>query len=335
MERRQALLGWARQFGEVPEQALVPASSDASFRRYFRLTTPDGSRMLMDAPPDQEDCRPFVHLAERFRQAGVHVPEILAWDEAQGFMMLSDFGDRHYLEALHCANDRAGLAQRLMGEAFDTLLRIQAMPSTPVDSRYDRAILRREVDLFPEWHIQRQLALPWGEEAQGLWEATLRPLFEVIEKQAYVWVHRDYHSRNLMVTEPNPGVLDFQDALVGPVSYDAVSLLKDAYIEWDEAQVIDWLVRYWEKARRAGIPVPQDFGVFYRDFEWMGVQRHLKVVGIFSRLALRDGKTGYLADIPRVAGYLIKTCRRYRELQPLALWLESCWSVKSHAGYTF
>lgn len=333
--REQALLQWVRAQINWSGETLMPVSGDASFRRYYRIVTHEGSRIVMDAPPHQENCRPFVKMAARLQKAGVNVPQVLAWDEKQGFMLLTDFGDQSYLNAFQSVTDLRQISP-LMGAAFDTLIRLQRMDEEPDVPRYERSLLCREVDLFPVWYVQGHLAREWSVDDQALWRKTvLDVLLPAIEQQPFVWVHRDYHSRNLMVTTPNPGVLDFQDALMGPVTYDAVSLLKDAYVEWQEEQVIDWLVRYWEKARQAGIPVTADFGAFFRDFEWMGVQRHLKVIGIFARLARRDGKTAYLQDVPRVAGYLLKTCRRYRELQPLALWLEQCWTVEQQTGYTF
>ncbi len=334
-DRKAALTRWAVQRMGLSGGELVPASSDASFRRYFRLHTSSGSRIFMDAPPDKEDCRPFVAMAERLKKAGVHVPEVLAWDEAQGFMMLTDMGDCSYLQAFQGAASDGQKVHQMMEDAFAMLLRIQGMTSDAEAPCYDRERLQQEVELFPAWHVRRQLGQDWLPADEALWRSVMDVLLGAIERQPRVWVHRDYHSRNLMMTSPNPGVLDFQDALLGPVTYDAVSLLKDAYIEWDEERVIDWLVRYWEKARRAGIPVPMDFGAFYRDFEWMGVQRHLKVIGIFARLALRDGKQGYLRDVPLVSRHLLKTCRRYRELQPLAVWLERCWAVDKQEGLTF
>lgn len=333
--REQALIQWVRAQINWSGETLTPVSGDASFRRYYRIVTHEGSRILMDAPPQQENCHPFVQMAARLQKAGVNVPQVLAWDEMQGFMLLTDFGDQSYLNAFQSVTDPCQISP-LMGAAFETLIRLQRMDEEPDAPRYERSLLCREVGLFPVCYVQGHLAREWSGDDQALWQKTvLDVLLPAIEQQPFVWVHRDYHSRNLMVTTPNPGVLDFQDALMGPVTYDAVSLLKDAYIDWDEEQIIDWLVRYWEKARQAGVPVAADFGAFFRDFEWMGVQRHLKVVGIFARLAHRDGKTGYLQDIPRVAGYLLKTCRRYRELQPLALWLEQCWTVEQQTGYTF
>jgi len=333
--RRQALHQWLTPYYPVPFEAIQPASSDASFRRYFRVMTPEGSRILMDAPPDKEDCRPFVRVSRLFSEAGVHVPRILAWEEKQGFMMLEDFGETSYLSALQAGAGQGPGADTLYGNALGALVQIQSASRDGVLPPYDRALLQREIDLFPEWYVQKHLGAVWTTQERVVFEAVVRGLLDAIEGQARVWVHRDYHTRNLMVANPDPGVLDFQDAVQGPVTYDAVSLLKDAYIDWEEAQVLDWLVRYWERARAAGIPVGEDFGAFYQDFEWMGVQRHLKVLGIFARLAQRDGKTGYLADMPRVEKYLVTACRRYKALQPLVPILERLWQTPSRTGYTF
>lgn len=297
---------------------LAPASADASFRRYFRASLPGGrSYVAMDAPPGQEDCRPYVRIAGLLRAAGVHAPEIHAEDQAQGFLLLEDLGRRTYLEAF-AGSDPAPL----YAAATDALLRWQLASRPGVLPEYDRPLLEREMQLFPDWYVERHLQrrLP---AADAL---VLRQAFELLLAnnlaQPRVYVHRDYHSRNLMISEPLPGVLDFQDAVHGPITYDLVSLLRDAYVRWDEERVLDWAIRYWEKARRAQLPVAADFADFYRDFEWMGVQRQLKVVGIFARLRHRDGKQRYLADIPLVLDYLLAACRRYRELHALALLLE-------------
>nr|WP_305775458.1 phosphotransferase [Ferrovum sp.] len=319
----------------MPFEAIRPASSDASFRRYFRVMTPEGSRILMDAPPDKEDCHSFVRVSRLFAEAGVHVPRILAWEEKLGFMMLEDFGETSYLSALQTGEGRGRGADTLYGNALGALVQIQRASRDGVLPLYDRTLLQREIDLFPEWYVQKHLGIVWTTQERATFGAVVQGLLEAIDGQARVWVHRDYHTRNLMVASPDPGVLDFQDAVQGPVTYDAVSLLKDAYIDWEETRVLDWLVRYWEQARAAGIPVGEDFGAFYQDFEWMGVQRHLKVLGIFARLAQRDGKTGYLADMPRVEKYLMMACRRYKALQPLVPILERLWQIPSRTGYTF
>jgi len=307
---------------QFPSQrcTLAPASADASFRRYFRARLADGrSFIVMDAPPDKEDCRPFVQVAELFAAAGAHVPAICAQDLQAGFLLLEDLGDATFLDALSGGQD----PQPLYAAAADTLVRIQRSSRPGVLPDYDRALLERELNLFPDWYLARELQREPGPADREVLRVAFEALLANNLAQPRVFVHRDYHSRNLMQCDPLPGVLDFQDAVYGPITYDLVSLLRDAYLSWDEAQVLDWAVRYWEKARAAGLPVPADFADFYRDFEWMGAQRQLKVVGIFARLCHRDGKQRYLADIPRVLGYLLATCRRYRELAPLARLLDS------------
>ena len=245
--------------------------------------------------------------------------------------LLTDLGDVTYLSVLNAEN-----AGALYNDALEALVSIQRSSRPGVLPDYDRVLLERELRLFPEWYITRHL----GVELNAQQAQTLDTVFEAILAnnlaQAQVFVHRDYHSRNLMVSEPNPGVLDFQDAVYGPVTYDLASLFKDAYICWDEEIMLDWVIRYWEKARRAGLPVNADFGAFYRDFEWMGVQRHLKVLGIFARLYHRDGKTGYLKDMPLVMAYLRSACARYRELEPLLQLLDTLQGqAPESVGYTF
>src|SRR5207249_854467 len=282
----------------------------------------------MDAPPDKENCAPFVHVAHLFAAAGVHVPTIHAQDLEQGFLLLSDLGDTTYLDALDEHN-----AGRLYEDALDALLRIQRASRPGSLPDYDRELLEKELRLFPDWYIARQLQ----RELDAAQLQTLEKAFSTILgnnlAQARVFVHRDYHSRNLMVCEPCPGILDFQDAVYGPVTYDLVSLLRDAYIAWDEERVIDWAIRYWEKARDAELPVARDFSDFYRDFEWMGVQRQLKVLGIFARLSFRDGKDGYLKDQPLVMSYLRRTCGRYRELAALGRLLEDRKSTRLNSSH--
>ncbi|MGQ0652364.1 MAG: aminoglycoside phosphotransferase family protein [Betaproteobacteria bacterium] len=289
---------------------LAPASADASFRRYFRATLADGStRIAMDAPPEREDCRPFVHVARLLREAGVHAPRVIAEDLAQGFLLLDDLGTRTYLEVLDAAN-----AGGLFADAVDALLRWQLATREGELPPYDEALLRREMNLFPEWYLSRH-------QRRAPDAAALEEVFGVLVRSALaqprVYVHRDYMPRNLMLSEPNPGVLDFQDAVLGPISYDVVSLFRDAFISWEEEKVLDWVVRYWEKAKRARLPVDADFGEFWRALEWMGLQRHLKVLGIFARINYRDGKPQYLADTPRFLRYARDVARRYRELAPL------------------
>jgi hypothetical protein len=307
------------QFPSLP-CTLAPASADASFRRYFRARLPDGrSFIVMDAPPGREDCRPFLRIAALFADAGAHVPAIHAQDLAAGFLLLEDLGDATYLDRLERGDDPAPL----YAAATDTLVRLQCASRPGVLPEYDRALLERELNLFPEWYVAKELRRTLAPQDEQVLRAAFEALLASNLAQPRVYVHRDYHSRNLMASDPLPGVLDFQDAVYGPITYDLVSLLRDAYVRREEDAVLDGAARYWEKARKAGLPVRADFGEFYRDFEWMGAQRQLKVVGIFARLAHRDGKSRYLADIPLVREYLLATCRRYRELAPLARLLET------------
>ncbi len=314
---------------------LEPASADASFRRYFRATLDGGeTRIIMDAPPEHEDCRPFLKVAALFRKAGVHVPEVFAQDLEQGFLLLSDLGSTMYLGVLD-----ENTAPALYRHANAALVDIQRASRPGVLPDYDRALLERELNLFPDWYVARHLDTVL-EPAQ---ETALRAVFERLLAnnlgQPKVFVHRDYHSRNLMLVEgdypANPGVIDFQDAVYGPVTYDLVSLYRDAYIAWDEERELDFVIRYWEMARAAGLPVDADFHAFYRDYEWMGAQRQIKVLGIFARLFHRDGKDGYLKDMPRVMAYLRRTCARYGELAPLARLIDQLENRQVHAGLTF
>jgi aminoglycoside/choline kinase family phosphotransferase len=313
-DRRSRLERWLCEVLRGAGFALTPASEDASFRRYFRATLDDGaSFVIMDAPPGKEDCRPFVHVARLLQDAGVHAPAVHAADLAAGFLLLSDLGTRTYLAQLD-----AGNADTLMRDATEALVRWQLATRANELPPYDEALLRREMNLFPEWYVGRhrgkQLTTA---QAQAL-EQVFATLVASALAQATVYVHRDYMPRNLMLSEPNPGVLDFQDAVIGPISYDMVSLLRDAFLSWEEERVLDWSVRYWEKARAARLPVPGEFAEFWRAFEWMGLQRHLKVLGIFARINYRDGKPKYLEDTPRFLRYARTVAERYRELAPLA-----------------
>jgi N-acetylmuramate 1-kinase len=301
-------------------RALAPASADASFRRYFRVRLDDGRTfVVMDAPPDKEDCRPFLRVRGLFAEAGAHVPAVHAHDLEAGFLLLEDLGDTTYLDAFARRED----PRPLYAAATDALVRIQQASRPGALPDYDRALLERELNLFPDWYVARELRRELAPAEREVLRAACEAVLANNLAQPRVFVHRDYHSRNLMLSEAPPGVLDFQDAVYGPITYDLVSLLRDAYVRWEEEQVIDWAARYWEKARKARLPVHADFGEFYRDFEWMGVQRQLKVVGIFARLAHRDGKLRYLDDIPLVRDYLLAACRRYGELAPLARLVEA------------
>lgn len=317
VDRRQQLQRWIEAQLNASPLVLEPASADASFRRYFRVRAAGRSLIVMDAPPELEDCRPFVHIAGLMAEAGVHVPRVIAQDLERGFLLLSDLGTKGYLQAL---ND--GSADDLFRDAIAALLRWQLASRPGALPPYDEALLARELGLFPEWYLQRHLGLTLNPAQQRALESVFALILGNNLAQPAVYVHRDYMPRNLMVCEPNPGVLDFQDAVYGPLTYDVVSLFKDAFVSWDEERVLDWTVRYWEQAKHAGLPVDGDFGGFYRDFEWMGLQRHLKVLGIFARLHYRDGKHGYLEDAPRFVGYVRAVAARYNALSPLLMLLD-------------
>lgn len=375
MQRQQQVTEWLRRQFPGEPFTLAPASADASFRRYFRAAFADGRTLIvMDAPPQHEDCRPFLHIAKLFEQAGTHVPHIHAQDLEQGFLLLSDLGNTTYLQAL--CGGHTGTARELYDAATDALVKIQLASRENELPSYDETLLLREMRLFPEWYIARHLGITLGEKQN----TTLKECFQRILRnnlaQPRVYVHRDYHSRNLMYIESplsnsldkttshstrlqataakslvipqagertnekgnfqtSPGILDFQDAVYGPITYDLASLFKDAYIRWEETEIMDWLIRYWEKARKAGLPVREDFGEFYRDYEWMGVQRHLKVLGIFARLYHRDGKEGYLKDMPLVMDYLRRASARYIDLKPLLNLLDELEPQEKQVGYTF
>jgi len=320
--RRDALERWLAPHLHGVSFTLTAASEDASFRRYWRATLGDGaSYVAMDAPPDKEDCRPFVRVARMLAEAGVHAPQVLAQDLEQGFLLLTDLGTRTYLAELNSDSGR-NEAARLFTDATDALLRWQLATRPGALPPYDEALLRREMGLFSDWYVGKHLKKSLSAEQQQTLEKIFALLVQSALAQPVVYVHRDYMPRNLMVCEPNPGVLDFQDAVLGPITYDMVSLTRDAFLSWEEARVLDWGARYWEKAKRAGLPVAADFAEFWRAFEWMGLQRHLKVLGIFARINYRDGKPKYLEDTPRFLGYAREVSRRYAALAPLARLLE-------------
>jgi hypothetical protein len=326
--RAAAFAAWFAALGPrhaIVDGSLRPASSDASFRRYLRTDVAGGgSLVVMDAPPPQEDVRPFVHVAGLIRAAGLHAPRVLEADVEHGFLLLDDLGRVLYLDALREAQE-AGDAQRcdrLMREALVALVVWQQRLPSDALPPYDDALLRRELALFPDWCVARECAATWNENETATWHTACDLLVRSALAQPTVAVHRDWMPRNLMVCEPNPGILDFQDAVRGPISYDVASLLRDAFISWDEEQELDWAIRYWESARKADLPVDADFGEFWRGLEWMGLQRHLKVLGIFSRLKHRDAKPAYSADLPRFFAYAHKVASRYSALRPLARLLE-------------
>jgi len=341
------------------------ASADASFRRYFRVDGTQGSRIIMDAPPDKEDCHPFVKVAQLMADAHLHVPQVLAWDEAKGFMLLSDLGAQTMMQVIN--RDDAWANQGLYLQAVDALIAWQTASRPNVLPPYDEALLRRELELFPDWYLARHR----GVTVEGEVRRTLDDAFKCIIERNLAWprvyVHRDFMPRNLMMVDVAPtlatacaalppegavspwggpaakrddvetrlGVLDFQDAVYGPITYDIASLMRDAFLSWDEDFCLDITIRYWDQARKAGLPVGDDFGEFYRGVEWMGLQRHLKVAGIFARLTLRDGKPQYLADTPRFIRYMRVTCERYRELKPLLRLIERVEGIEVANGYAF
>ena len=339
-QRQAAFANWLGSLASA--HALVPASlriasADASFRRYLRLDTLSGpSLIVMDAPPDKENCEPFVKVAKLMKLAGLNAPEVLAWDAPQGFMLLTDLGDQTMMSAIDTQSPQANHA--LYMQAVDALIDWQLSSKPAVLPLYDEALLNRELSLFPDWYLAQHRQL----NVQGKMRSTLDSTFKMLVARNLaspsVFVHRDFMPRNLMMPtgdEAALGILDFQDAVYGPVTYDIASLMRDAFLTWEEDFVLDVTIRYWEKARKAGLldfeDWHQDFGVFYRAVEWMGLQRHLKVAGIFARLTLRDGKEKYLADAPRFIAYIRSTAARYIELRPLLRLIEE---VEGHDGVT-
>ncbi len=316
------------------------ASADASFRRYLRVEGAGASRIIMDAPPDKENSEPFVRVAKLMEQAGLQVPQVLAWDQQHGFLLLSDLGRQTMMQAIDREHAQANLP--LYMQALDALIAWQLASRPGVLPAYDDALLNRELDLFPQWYLKQHKNI----EPDVQMQETLARSFAMIRQENLSWpsvyVHRDFMPRNLMMPPTSlaagsagaaMGVLDFQDAVYGPVTYDIASLMRDAFLSWEEEFVLDVTIRYWEKARTAGLPVGSDFGAFYRGVEWMGLQRHLKVAGIFARLTLRDGKPQYLADTPRFIQYIRATTARYVELRPLLRLIDKVEDIEQHSGY--
>ncbi len=316
---------------------LRPASADASFRRYFRIDSANKSFIIMDAPPDKEDSAPFVRIAKLLRLAGLLVPQILDWQTADGFMLLSDLGSKTMLDVL---DKQAGYEHTsstvssnlpLYDQALDALVAWQLASKPNMLPPYDEALLRRELQLFPDWYIAKHKGTLLDARQQAILDKAYSYIVANNLASPSVYVHRDYMPRNLMAPYPELlknatpaqmlGVLDFQDAVYGPITYDIASLMRDAFLSWEEDFVLDVTIRYWQKAKAAGLPMldewTDDFGTFYKAVEWMGLQRHLKILGIFARLTLRDGKPKYLADTPRFIAYVRATCNRYIELKPL------------------
>ena len=343
-QRQLACISWlealAQTHGLVPSSLRI-ASADASFRRYLRVDTQAGASLIvMDAPPDKENCEPFVKVAKLMQLAGLKAPEVLAWHEAQGFMLLTDLGDQTMMSAIDVKNPQANHA--LYMQAVDALIAWQLSSQSGVLPHYDEALLNRELSLFPDWYLAQHRQI----DVQGKMRNTLDSTFKMLVTRNLaspsVFVHRDFMPRNLMMptgSDAALGVLDFQDAVYGPVTYDVASLMRDAFLTWEEDFVLDVTIRYWEKARKAGLldfeDWHQDFGVFYRAVEWMGLQRHLKVAGIFARLTLRDGKEKYLADAPRFIAYIRSTAARYIELRPLLRLIEEVEGKDGVTGFAF
>jgi aminoglycoside/choline kinase family phosphotransferase len=312
MERQQQIRTWLAAVWPGRNFTLEPASADASFRRYFRITSSAETYIVMDAPPEQEDCRPFVKVAALMREAGVNAPDVLAQDLSQGFLLLTDLGRQTYLDVINDEN-----ADKLFREANTSLIKWQLASKPGVLPVYGETQIAQELALFPDWYIAQHVGATLTDKQRNTLQSVFAAIAQHAISQTKVYVHSDYMPRNLMISTPNPGVLDFQDAVYGPISYDIASLYRDAFISWEEERVLDGTIRYWENARNAGLPMPAHFGDFYRDVEWMGLQRHLRILGIFARLNYRDGKTMYLADTPRFVNYVRKTSERYGALRPL------------------
>lgn len=302
---------WAFRQLRLQAATFAPASADASFRRYFRIEDGARSWVVMDAPPEREDCTPFIRIAQLLLDAGLNGPQVLAQDLDRGFLLLSDLGRQTFLHAITADN-----ADTLMLAAIDALIRWQLASRPGVLPPYDAALLQRELALFPDWYVARHLQTTLSEAQSATLAQIDRLLIDSALAQPRVYVHRDYMPRNLMISTPNPGILDFQDAVEGPLSYDVVSLFKDAFLSWPAERVDGWRRVYTERARHVGLPLPDD-ATFARQFDWMGLQRHLKVIGIFARINYRDGKPHYLADVPRFIGYVREVAARYAELHPL------------------
>jgi aminoglycoside/choline kinase family phosphotransferase len=338
-DARLALLtDWLATLNLVDAGSRRPASSDASFRRYFRLDVLPELRdklgdtlVAMDAPPERENVPAFIHVDGLLCDAGVTVPAIVAQDVERGFLLLSDLGTTTYLNRLDADN-----APFMYSDAVEALLKFQLASQPGVLPEFDRAFVLRELNIFPEWYVARHLGITMTDQQKAQLDGVFETICANVLAQSQVYMHRDFHSRNLMYLEQgNPGVLDFQDAVFGPVTYDLASLLRDAYIQWDEELVLDWVVRYWQSAKKLGLPVNPDIDAFYRDFEFMGLQRHLKILGIFCRLNYRDSKSIYMGDLPTVMDYVRKTANRYKELKPLLRLLDTFEEKGPQVGYTF
>lgn len=357
--RLDQLIGWLASESSVQWVAIAAASEDASFRRYFRVTADSGdTAIVMDAPPERENVDHFLNVLWLLESGGINVPKLLASDVGQGFLLIGDLGGTTYLSALNALGvGDSATRNALFHDAIDALVRIQLIDPSNAKTKlgeYHARLLRREIDLFPDWYLAQHLKLELSDDEKNGLERVYAALIASALAQPTVLVHRDYMPRNLMVllpesqnmntefgksagvaTSKNPGVLDFQDAVTGPISYDIASLMRDAFISWEEPQVIDWTVHYWERAKKAGLPVRHDFSEFYREFEWMGLQRHLKVMGIFARINYRDGKPKYLSDAPRFVSYVRGVAQRYEAFAPLLRLFDRIENRGAQVGYTF
>ena len=349
--RQQHFSTWIRGLAATHQldlQSLQIASADASFRRYLRVQAACGanggslggslgsSLIIMDAPPNKENCEPFVRIARLMQHAGLLVPEVLEWNEALGFMLMTDLGHRTMMAEINTSQPQANLP--LYREAAERLIQWQLASQSGVLPAYDEALLLRELETFPEWYVGRHLGKVLTADQRSTLDEAFRRIIAHNLQWPSVYVHRDYMPRNLMVnvrTNAGMGILDFQDAVYGPITYDIASLVRDAFLTWEEEFVLEVTIRYWEKARKAGLPVGDDFGVFYQGVEWMGLQRHLKVAGVFARLTLRDGKPKYLADTPRFIQYIRSTCSRYMALKPLLRLVENLEGIAFQSAFAY
>jgi N-acetylmuramate 1-kinase len=348
--RLDQAIAWLERAAPGRWQSIGFASQDAGFRRYFRVTSANESAIVMDAPPDRENVSHFLNVLWLLEGGGVNVPRLYASDAEQGFLLLGDFGTTTYLGALSELRPEDDATRNLLfHDAIDALVRIQQIDPGKAKTKlgeYHARLLRREIDLFPDWYLGTHLKLELTDDEKNGLERVYATLIASAVAQPSVLVHRDYMPRNLMSLRDgqrnpgadlrtNPGVLDFQDAVTGPISYDIVCLMRDAFVSWEEPQVIDWTVRYWERAKKVGLPVRADFSEFYREFEWMGLQRHLKVMGIFCRINHRDGKPKYIADLPRFVRYVRAVAERYEAFAPLLRLFDRIENREAQVGYTF
>ncbi|CAG9270837.1 aminoglycoside phosphotransferase family protein [Paraburkholderia unamae] len=338
-KRRDLLAAWLGSHAEryaLSLDTLAAASADASFRRYFRLSSAGehGATLIaVDAPPP-EKCREFAQVAQLLDAAGVHVPRVLEVDFDAGFMLVTDLGTAPYLKTLQQSGP-GPRSRELMRDALDALIRWQLSSREGVLPAFDETFMHREMELMPEWYLERHLGRKVDEATRGVLDRTFALLVASARAQPQSFMLRDFMPRNLMIATPNPGVLDFQDAVYGPITYDVVSLLRDAFLTWDEEFELDCFAHYWERAKKAGLPVDADFGEFYRQLEWMGLQRHIKVLGLFCRINYRDGKPHYMDDLPRFLGYASKVAHRYRPLVPFARLIDDLQGSAVEVGYTF